>query len=81
VIRSGFIASVFAFTTFGGITAGAQSVPKTGAEVFQRMHDAYAGKWYRTLTFVQKTTQRRRDGTDSANGETAAGPVLARSGG
>lgn len=34
----------------------AQSTPKTGAEVFQRMHDAYAGKWYRSLTFTQKTT-------------------------
>ena len=27
------------------------------------MHDAYAGKWYRTLTFVQKTTRYRPDGT------------------
>jgi hypothetical protein len=27
-----------------------------GRAVLQRMHDAYAGKWYRTLTFVQKTT-------------------------
>jgi len=65
MIRSGFIASIFAFTIVGGVTAGAQSVPKTGAEVFRRMHDAYAGKWYRTLTFVQRTTQRRRDGTDT----------------
>jgi hypothetical protein len=27
------------------------------------MHDAYAGKWYRTLTFVQKTTRYNKDGT------------------
>jgi hypothetical protein len=67
VIRFRFIASVFAFLAIGGFTAGAQSVPKTGAEVFQRMHDAYAGKWYRTLTFVQKTTQRRPDGTDTVS--------------
>jgi hypothetical protein len=66
VIRSRFIAYVFALASFGGI-AQAQSVPKTGAEVFQRMHDAYAGKWYRTLTFVQKTTQRRPNGTDSVS--------------
>jgi hypothetical protein len=58
---------MFALTATGGVAASAQSVPKTGAEVFQRMHDAYAGKWYRTLTFVQKTTQRRRDGTDSVS--------------
>jgi hypothetical protein len=31
--------------------------PKNGADVLQRMHDAYAGKWYSTLTFTQKTTQ------------------------
>jgi hypothetical protein len=67
VIRSGFIAGVFAFTVIGGVAARAQSVPKTGAEVFQRMHDAYAGKWYRTLTFVQKTTQRRPNGTDTVS--------------
>jgi hypothetical protein len=41
----------------------AQAAPKTGAEVFQRMHDAYAGKWYHTLRFVQKTTQFRPDGS------------------
>jgi hypothetical protein len=41
----------------------AQSTPQSGEEVLQRMHDAYAGKWYRTLTFVQKTTRHRPDGT------------------
>jgi hypothetical protein len=35
----------------------ARPEPKTGAEVLQRMHEAYAGKWYSTLTFTQKTTQ------------------------
>jgi len=43
--------------------ASAQPTPKSGEEVLQRMHDAYAGKWYRTLTFVQKTTRYRPDGT------------------
>jgi outer membrane lipoprotein-sorting protein len=39
--------------------AAAQATPKTGTEVLQRMHDAYAGKWYHTLTFVQQTTAYR----------------------
>ncbi len=30
--------------------------PKNGQELIQQMHDRYTGKWYRTLTFVQKTT-------------------------
>jgi len=63
------------FTRFASCTAlsllpalvNAQSTPKTGAEVLQRMHDAYAGKWYRTLTFVQKTTRHRADGTQDVS--------------
>lgn len=35
-----------------------------GRAVVQRMHDAYAGKWFKTLTFVQKTTIARADGSN-----------------
>ncbi len=30
--------------------------PKDGMEVISRMRERYLGKWYKTLTFVQKTT-------------------------
>jgi hypothetical protein len=30
--------------------------PKDGVELITRMRERYLGKWYRTLTFVQKTT-------------------------
>ena len=30
--------------------------PRNGEELIRQMHDRYDGKWYRTLTFVQKTT-------------------------
>ena len=30
--------------------------PEDGERLIHEMHDRYAGKWYRTLTFVQKTT-------------------------
>ena len=30
--------------------------PADGIAVLQQMHDAYVGKWYKTLTFVQKTS-------------------------
>jgi hypothetical protein len=30
--------------------------PKNGQELVSLMHDRYLGKWYKTLTFVQKTT-------------------------
>ena len=43
--------------------ASAQQPPATGRDVLQRMHDAYGGKWYRTLTFKQQTTQWRPDGS------------------
>lgn len=44
----------------------AQGAPATGLDLLQAMHDAYAGKWYTTLTFVQQTTARR-DGRDTVS--------------
>jgi len=43
------------------LAAGSPSVtpsdpPKDGTEVVAMMRERYLGKWYRTLTFVQKTT-------------------------
>lgn len=39
--------------------AGAQAVgsPASGVDLVRSMHDRYAGQWYRTLTFVQRTTK------------------------
>lgn len=34
----------------------ADPAPKTGAELIHTMQARYAGRWYRTLTFVQTTT-------------------------
>ena len=45
--------------------ARAQQTPATGRDVLQAMHDAYAGKWYPTLTFIQRTTRTMPDGRDS----------------
>ena len=39
-----------------------RATPATGTALLQRMHDAYDGKWYKTLTFVQKTTITRPSG-------------------
>jgi hypothetical protein len=32
------------------------AAPKSGEELIRQMHARYAGRWYRTLTFVQTTT-------------------------
>src|SRR3954470_18840947 len=40
------------------------SGPNTGEAVLRAMHDRYAGKWYRTLTFTQKTTTTLQSGTE-----------------
>ncbi|HVK01131.1 MAG TPA: hypothetical protein VM365_09690, partial [Gemmatimonadales bacterium] len=40
----------------GSPSAGPMDPPKDGVEVIGRMRERYLGKWYRTLTFVQKTT-------------------------
>ena len=39
-----------------------RTTPASGVELLQRMHDAYDGKWFKTLTFVQKTTLTRPNG-------------------
>ena len=40
----------------GSPSAAPTDPPKDGVEVITRMRERYLGKWYRTLTFVQKTT-------------------------
>lgn len=35
---------------------------KSGEDVVKAMHKKYEGKWYKTMTFVQKNTQWGRDG-------------------
>jgi hypothetical protein len=42
---------------------GTAREPRDGTDLLARMHDRYAGRWFHTLTFVQRTTQRRPDGT------------------
>ena len=39
-------------------TSTTSDLPASGEALITRMHDAYAGKWFRTLTFVQKSTLR-----------------------
>src|SRR5689334_9420820 len=40
----------------------AHAQPKDGKAVLSAMRKAYEGKWYHTLTFVQKTTTTGQDG-------------------
>jgi hypothetical protein len=54
------------FVIAAPLAARAQSTPKSGVDVLQIMHDAYAGKWYRTLTFVQRTTVYRDNAPSSS---------------
>ena len=46
---------------------GSDPEPRDGTALLARMHDRYAGKWFTTLTFVQKTTQHRPDGTEAVS--------------
>ena len=45
--------------------AQAQSI-RNGEDVLRAMHDRYASSWYSTVTFVQKSTTYKADGTSSA---------------
>ncbi|HEX8651253.1 MAG TPA: hypothetical protein VF708_10465 [Pyrinomonadaceae bacterium] len=44
-------------------SASAASKIKTSEDLIREMHDRYAKSWYKTLTFVQKTTNWEKDGT------------------
>ncbi len=51
------VRSLIAIMSLGFATVSVPAgPPANGTEVLQRMYDAYAGKWYKTLTFVQKTS-------------------------
>ncbi len=44
------------------LTLAAADSQRTGREVLAAMHDRYVGKWYRTVTFIQKNTATAPDG-------------------
>jgi outer membrane lipoprotein-sorting protein len=44
-------------------TNASASKIKTSEDLIREMHDRYAKSWYKTLTFVQKTTHYEKDGT------------------
>jgi hypothetical protein len=49
----------------GRAAASAAPAPRSGREVLERMHARYAGRWFRTLTFEQRTTLLRPDGSEA----------------
>ncbi|HEY2805522.1 MAG TPA: hypothetical protein VGI92_06635 [Gemmatimonadales bacterium] len=58
------LAAAMALSLTAACTHRARVAPVTdGRAVLAQMHDHYAGKWYNTLTFQQKTDINRRDGT------------------
>jgi hypothetical protein len=48
----------------GRLTSQAPKAPATGSDVLAAMRAAYDGRWYHTLTFVQKTTFHRPTGVE-----------------
>lgn len=50
-------------------SSSSAALPASGQELLQRMHDKWATgePWFRTLTFVQRTTMVRRDGSTNVS--------------
>jgi hypothetical protein len=48
----------------GRLTSQAAKAPTNGSDVLAAMRAAYDGRWYHTLTFVQKTTFHRANGVE-----------------
>lgn len=57
------IAGFFVAAVMTLLAAQPSPTPANGRALIERMHAAYDGKWFRTLTFVQKTTIVRADDT------------------
>jgi outer membrane lipoprotein-sorting protein len=53
------------FTTLAVTLAQGQTI-HNGEEVLRAMHTRYASSWYQNVTFVQKSTTYKADGTSSA---------------
>ena len=61
------MATKVAFLGLAVAIAGFSSqAPKDGRALLQRMRSAYLGKWFKTVTFVQQTTQTRNGVTDTS---------------
>lgn len=52
-----------AAVALGAAAPAPGDAPRTAGELVARMRARYDGRWFRTLTFVQRTTLRRPDGT------------------
>ncbi len=53
-----------ALVVLASVSASTQTVSTT-AQLISSMHDRYAGKWYRTLTFQQQSITHKPDGTQT----------------
>jgi hypothetical protein len=64
-MRSRIVLFLFAFVASCATASGRTDTgePADGKALLARMHDRYARRWFQTLTFVQRTTQLRPDGT------------------
>ena len=79
MMRSTFAVALVALAACSSAPRGAPtSEPADGRALLGGMHDRYDGKWFRTMTFVQRTTQRRPDGTEQVTTwyEAQRGPRL-----
>ena len=68
-MRSRIVLSLLALVTSCASASGRTDTgdPADGRALLARMHDRYAGRWFQTLTFVQRTTQTKPDGTSQVS--------------
>jgi hypothetical protein len=68
-MRSRIVLSLLALVASCATTSGRtdSSTPADGRALLARMHDRYTKHWFQTLTFVQRTTQRKADGTSQVS--------------
>ena len=60
------ISALLVTVVVAAIMPGYAQEIRNGEDLLRAMHDRYQSTWYRTLTFVQKSTTYKDDGTSSA---------------
>src|SRR5271169_6314730 len=65
LLRRTFIILTLTLTLLTVTLAHAQDI-HSGDGLLRAMHDRYTASWYKTLTFTQKSTTYKADGTSSA---------------
>src|SRR4051794_21421103 len=64
LVLAPLVAALVSVACASGGARAAGGAPVSGEQLVSRMRERYDGRWFRTLTFTQRTTRRLPDGSE-----------------